>query len=286
MKTKLALFLFFFLLGSLGQIHSQTLIAKWTFPTGNQTDSLADGGQPVNLTMAIHAVGGTSPIDFSKNGFTTKAAQATGWDNGANTKCWVVQVNTLGHEHLKLSSKQQSGGNNPGPRDYSVQYRIGASGPWTDVPNSTLVTANDWTTAVLDSIDLPEPCNNQASVFIRWIMTSNTNSTGGTVAAGGINKIDDIYFTGKQISTSINDLGKTVEFKVYPNPSVGPLNIVAPEMISAIEILDMQGKIVFVDNSVNSKVPTLNAEIIPKGTYFVRICTISGIIGAKSIIIR
>ncbi|MFH1296399.1 MAG: hypothetical protein ABIJ04_03895, partial [Bacteroidota bacterium] len=56
----------------------QELLAQWTFPTGNQSDSLADGGIPANLNKAIHTEGGgTSAIDFSKNGLTTKAAQAT-----------------------------------------------------------------------------------------------------------------------------------------------------------------------------------------------------------------
>ena len=174
-------------------MQGQVLLAKWTFPTGNPTDSLADGGLPVNLTMAIRTEGGTSAIDFSKNGATTKAAQATGWDNGAMTKYWVIRLNTVGYEMLKLSSKQQTGGNNPGPRDFMVQYRIGTTGTWADVPNSTMITANNWSSALLDSIDLPEPCKNQSSLYLRWIMTTNINSTGGTLTSNGINKIDDIY---------------------------------------------------------------------------------------------
>jgi len=88
---------------------SQVLLARWTFPTGNASDSIADGGIAANLNKAIHTEGGTSAIDFSKNGYTTKAAQATGWDNGADLKCWIVEITTANYENLKISSRQQSG---------------------------------------------------------------------------------------------------------------------------------------------------------------------------------
>jgi hypothetical protein len=164
---------------------AQTLLARWTFPTGTPADSLADGGIPANLAKSIH----------------TDAAQATGWDNGAMTKCWMIELSTLNYENLKISSKQQSGGNNPGPKDFIVQYRIGSGGTWTDVPNAVIITANNWTSGVLDSLPMPDSCENRASLFLRWLMTTNDNTAGGTVAASGIDKIEDIYITGKAWAT-------------------------------------------------------------------------------------
>jgi hypothetical protein len=276
-------FCFFLVAGS--YLPAQVLLAKWTFPTGTAGDSLADGGIPANLSMGIHTEGGTSAIDFSKNGATTKAAQATGWDNGANIKCWVIHLNTAGYETLKLSSKQQSGGNNPGPRDYMVQYRIGSSGTWTDVPGSTLVIANDWTTGALDNLSIPEACYNQASVYLRWIMTTNTSSTGGTVASSGIDKIDDIYIYGTESSSAINDGNNRVAFTISPNPSSGPVMIQSPVVISSVEFLDLSGRTVHSSSALKTSTLSFTPGFIAKGTYIVRITTCTGESGFSKLIL-
>jgi hypothetical protein len=284
MKKALTLFSAIALLIFTVTVQGQDLIAKWTFPTGNATDSLADGGLPVNLTMGIHTEGGTAAIDFTKNGATTKSAQATGWDNGAMSKCWVIQINTVGYDHLKLSSKQQSGGNNPGPRDYMVQYRLGTMGTWADVPNTTILTANDWSTGILDNIELPEACNDQPSVYLRWIMTTNTNSSGGTVASGGINKIDDIYITGLVV-ISIDENEKPLAITVAPNPSRGEVTVISPSNLAAVELLDMQGRIIYSVKGVNNSKVTMNASFAPKGSYVVRVTSETGMIGVSQLVL-
>ena len=273
------------LLLACNSLNAQVLLAKWTFPTGTAGDSLADGGLAANLTMAIHTEGGTSPIDFSKNGFTTKSAQATGWDNGSMTKCWVVPVNTLGYKELKLSSKQQSGGNNPGPRDYMVQYRVGTAAAWTDVPNTAMVTANNWTSAALDSIVLPDSCANRPMVYLRWVMTSDTNSSGSPVTSAGINKIDDIYITGKQISTGVNNPENSVVFSVFPNPSNGPVTVTSQVILRSIDIIDLGGRIVYSDQAVNSRAVNFLPGIATKGCYFIRVLTRAGQTSIKQVIL-
>lgn len=280
--TILPLFLIFL---SVGVIQGQDLIAKWTFPTGNASDSLADGGLPVNLDKGIHTEGGTGIIDFTKNGATTKSAQATGWDNGAMTKCWVIQVNTVGYDNLKLSSKQQSGGNNPGPRDYLVQYRIGSAGEWTEVPNSALIIANDWTTGLLTNTPLPVECNNQTSVYLRWLMTTNTNSTGGSVASNGINKIDDIYINGNVV-IGINEYTNNAIFSMAPNPAHGNVTIKSPEKIVSIEIIDANGRLAVRQNLNCSTQWTLNQGTLTKGIYIVRIMNNDGKTSSKQLIIN
>lgn len=252
-------------------LQGQVLIAKWTFPTGGAGDSLADGGLDVNRTMAIHTEGGTSAIDFSKNGATTKAAQATGWNDGAMLKCWVVRVNTTSHENLKLTSKQQSGGNNPGPRDYSVQYRIGSTGNWTDVPNTTMVTANNWTSAFLDSVALPSECDNKALVYLRWLQLTNIDHTGGTVVATGIDKIDDIYITGKATSTGADETAAQLACTLFPVPSAGPVTITCRSLISTVEVMDMRGRIQYSESGINRSQVVLHVGHLKNGRYLVRI---------------
>ena len=264
--------------------NAQVTLVQWTFPTGTNDDSIADGGLPVNLDKAIHTEGGTSAIDFSKNGATTKAAQATGWNDGANLKCWVVKVNTVGYNTLKLSSKMQSGGNNPGPKDYKVQFKTASAGDWKDIPDAVITVANDWTTGVLDSIPLTDDCNGQEELYLRWIMTSNTNSAGGTVEAGGINKIDDIYVTGKVVSTGIKENHPGLIFSVSPNPSNGQFVIASDQVISAIYVYNTFGKCVYED-SFNSRTVNLNLESADRGTYFVKVLSGEGKIGNQKLLI-
>ncbi|TSA24998.1 MAG: T9SS C-terminal target domain-containing protein [Bacteroidetes bacterium] len=270
---QILLFIIVFLL-SLPASRSQVVLARWTFPTGNQTDSLADGGIPANLDKAIHTEGGTSAIDFSKNGFTTKAAQATDWNDGADLKCWVVEITTTNYDHLTISSKQQSGGNNPGPRDWKVQYRPAAASFWTDVPNTTLEVQNDWTTGVLDSVELPEECKNQASLFIRWVMTSNTNSIGDPVAATGISKIDDIVFTGKLINTALAEPDQAIRLSVYPNPCTSQITVTSADPITSLIVTDASGQVVYSADRFGNEI-TLEVGQLPAGYYILRATTAS-----------
>jgi len=250
---------------------AQTLIAKWTFPTGNPTDSLADGGLPANLTKAIRTEGGTSAVDFSRNGFTTKAAQATGWDNGVMTKSWVVEITTVNYDHLKISSKQQSGGNNPGPRDFALQYRIAADGIWTDVPDAVIVTANNWTSGALDSVALPDSCGNRPSLFLRWVMTSDTNSIGAIVAANGIDKIDDICITGKQIQTGLDEPVGPAACRIYPNPSHGNMTLESSEPMVGILLMNQLNIIVHKQTIPASRKIVIHPENLPCGMYVIKI---------------
>ncbi|MEI6683064.1 MAG: T9SS type A sorting domain-containing protein [Bacteroidota bacterium] len=278
------IFLVAALLGCLNS-NAQTLLAKWTFPTGTPADSLADGGIPSNLTKAIRTDGGTSVIDFSKNGLTTKAAQATGWDNGALTKSWIIEVSTLNYNTLKISSKQQSGGNSPGPRDYTLQYRLGASGVWADVPNTTLVTANNWTSAVLDSVPLPDTCTNRPSVFLRWLMTTNTSSAGATVVSTGIDKIDDIYVTGKAVQTSVESIPQAA-MMVFPNPCADILTIIADRQMAEVVLTNPSGIVVLKQTAGGSRRLSLDMGNLPAGIYLLKTTMNSGGTATMKIIHR
>jgi|GEM_PF-744516 hypothetical protein len=176
---------------------AQDVVAGWSFVNSTV---LADQGTNANVGIATLGMESNRTISW-KNGFADNAAQAVGWDNGAGTKYWYVQFSSKGYGSLKISSKQQSGGTNPGPQDFKVQYKIG-DGDYTDVPNTAITVKNDWTTGVLIDVDIPsDTWNANDMVTMRWIMTSNTNSTGGVVDAAGISKIDDIVVTGVAIPT-------------------------------------------------------------------------------------
>jgi hypothetical protein len=243
----------------------QAVIAKWTFPSGNAVDTLPDEANALNLTKSIFTAGGASGIAF-KNGATTKAAQATGWNNGKDTKAWQIGVNTTGNENINVSSKHTAGGNNPGPRDMKLQYRIG-DGAWTDVTGGAITVGNDWTSGVLTSLALPAECGNQPALGLRWVMTSNLDSNGTELVAGGISKVDDIIVTG-QTASGINDNALSGTISIFPNPCSDFINIESEKPVSRIEVYSIGSEKV-IDQAVNSTSALIKLKGIAPGRYFV-----------------
>ncbi len=246
-------------------LFAQDTIVQWTFPTQS---GVADGGAiAANLSQIIETAGGTSDIQF-KNGVTTKAAQATEWEQGANEKKWKVEFETTGYTNIKLSSKISSGGQNPGPRDFKVQYK--ADGSWIDIEESNFQTANNWTTGSLVNLAIPSECDDKALIKIRWIMTTDTATNGSVVETGGISKIDDIFVVGDFIDGQEELTVSAV--RVYPNPTSDFINI-ATSNKSVVSLFDITGKeIVSAKIEEDSQLDV--SEIIP-GIYFVRVVAVN-----------
>lgn len=171
-----------------------TELVAWHFPN-NPDDAIADGGIGINATkeLANNATGGISYVSVS--GSETSAATVSGWTNGADTRYWEIELATTGYYELHLFSVQRS--SNTGPRDFKVQYKIGAGGTYTDVPGGSVTVMNDWTTGIVSNLSLPTACDNQPSVFVRWIMSSDTSANGGLVQTLGTSAIDRIVVEGK-----------------------------------------------------------------------------------------
>ncbi len=267
MKTKLLLISALMLFISQTSF-AQDTIAAWTFPTGTATDVNPDHHNTANATMAITTQGGTGIIDFSKNGFTTKSAQTTGWDGGTNLKYWQVEVNTTNYNNLKLYSKQTAGGSFPGPRDWKAQYKIGIAGSWADIPGTTLVNANNWTSAVIANVSIPMAANNQSSVFVRWMMISDTSIVPpGLVISTGTTKIDDIYILGSVITSVYETAAKLLS--VYPNPNTGSFTIASNQNITSVSVYNILGKEVYFNQNPAMK-QMIDLSGIQKGVYFIR----------------
>ena len=170
-------------------------VAAWDFPN-NPDNNVADGGLGANSAATLTTVGGTGSITYVPIASSaTSAATGSGWNSGSGAKYWVAEISTAGHFNLTLSSAQRS--SNTGPRDWQVEYRIGTGGAWTLVPGSSVTVQNNWTSGVLTNVALPGACSDQPQLFLRWIMTSNTDTQGNTVAAGGTSAIDNIAIAGR-----------------------------------------------------------------------------------------
>ncbi len=247
------------------QAFPQTVLVDWNF-SDESADLVADAGIPENLDKEISTEGGTGAIEF-KNGFEGKAAQAAGWDNGKGLKCWVVEFTTSGYDNISFSSRQTSGGTDPGPRDWKVDYRIGQDGLWTEVAGATVVTANDWTTGVLDNISLPDECADQPLVYLRWIMTSDSSTAGGLVEATGKCKIDNILVNG----SPMNAVGEWQmdQVQLYPNPATNHFTLVYPGSSSSMQLYNAAGMLVR-EEQFEGELSVPTRDLTP-GLYFVRI---------------
>lgn len=243
----------------------QTTIAKWTFPTGNPADTLPDQANPLNTNKFITTSGGTSAIAF-KNGATTKAAQATGWNNGQDVKSWQVEINATGSGKIQVSSTQTAGGSNPGPKDFKLQYRIGSDGRWTGISGGAVTVGNDWATGVVDNLRLPDECDNQPSLCIRWLMTSNLDAAGAVLVTSGVAKIDDIFITGELITGIENPAGPNLSVKVYPNPCSEFLSVQSEHTLRKIEVYSITGGLAYVNISTGRSL-TIDTGSFQPGRY-------------------
>lgn len=245
---------------------AQDTIVKWTFPHNSLRDTVQNSLNALNLTQVIR-VEATSTITM-KNGATNYAAQATGWDNGMDSKNWNINFKTEGYDHVTISSKQQAGGTNGGPKDFKLQFKIGNTGTWANVPGGNITLANDWTTGVISNLDLPAECQNQFnSVYIRWIMASNTDVTLAAITPNGVSKIDDIIVTGLLI-TGLADQKEEKGLNTFPNPSTSSFSISLGKESSLVEIFNSKGQVVYKAIPEND---ILNVEkILPAGLYFIK----------------
>jgi len=176
-----------------GSVTPNVTVVGWDFEDSNQT---SDSGINANNNRLI-TTNSTGTIVYNVAGGNTSAAAISNsdWNGGADSKFWQISFATTGMSNLKLSSAQRS--SNTGPRDFKVQYSLDGSS-WNDVTLASITVANNWTTGVLNNVALPSACDNQALVYLRWIMTSNTSVNLGSVANTGTNSIDDIVINGDQ----------------------------------------------------------------------------------------
>jgi len=183
-------------------------IVKWTFHDSTLASApYPNAGLAANLVIPISTKGGTGAINYKTAGATTYCANAANWTSGVGTKYWQIKVVTTNYSTLKISSKQRS--SNTGPRDFKLQYMIGYAGSWTDVPGGTVLDSNSWTKGVINNLDLPAACNNQDTVYIRWVVTSTTAVNGSTVATAGTSRVDDLFIVGTATSVPTLNVAPT-----------------------------------------------------------------------------
>ncbi len=169
---------------------SQTaqIIVGWDFDDEN---TIADAGVVANQNCEI--ITNTNGELSYTQGVAGKALTTTKWTDGADTKYWMIDFSTTGYENITISSVQRS--SNTGPRDFKVQVKLDGT-EWIDVQNTDITVENNFTSGAITDVILPEICENQGKVYLRWIMRSNISVNNTTVVNAGTSRIDNIYVKG------------------------------------------------------------------------------------------
>ncbi len=250
------------------------IIAKWTFPLGDDSNLEADETNSYNTGFASLSLEGTDAIVW-KNGSSSGAPYVTGWDNGVDTKGWVYKVNSTNINSLEIEGEFFIPDALPGPRDWKVQYKTSEGGTYIDIPNSSILV--DQTQIYIPfSVALSSACSNQVTLFVRITVASTTNAKGGTTIATGAIKTDNVVIEGmlQLISTKILEAEEPA-VKIFPNPSNGEFNIIIDNRYNEyvkIDLIDLNGKIVYsrwYDEDAFISM-NLNLSSYPKGFYVVK----------------
>ncbi|MEC0243700.1 fibronectin type III domain-containing protein [Paenibacillus dokdonensis] len=198
-----------------------------------------------------------------------------GWDSGNATKYWLASVSTKGYENITLSSQQTSSGT--GPRDFKVQISSDNQN-WTDVPGTTLKMALSsfscsGNTCKLAEVPLPASANDQNTLYIRWLVSSNTNTKGTQgIGSTGSSLIKDIRVSGtvkqgggEPVETPTAELSKT--------PNSGESNVLPTAPVTVIfnkPITLNSGYSVSIVDKNNTALGSVTAEIINNNTLNIK----------------
>ncbi len=266
---------------------AQDTIVGWSFPNSQLTPNY---GLAINASRFI----GTEDDVARPTTYTTgqvtgdSAATTTGWDNGVGTKYWTLKFKTDGYKDIKISSKQRAGNQNGGgPKDFLIQWRKGSAATWENISNDTIHCANDWATGVVSEVQLPSGADTATSnISVRWVLSSNLNTSGTTIDPLAISKIDDIIVTGTAANVGIEEiLYSSNSINIYPNPSNGIIKIVSDKSISNIEIINQIGSVVYAKND-NLTELNIDLSAYGSGIYFIRLKDLEGLQYNKKIIVQ
>jgi hypothetical protein len=259
-----------------GTLSAQDTLTGWTFPANSGADSLnANLGTTQNKTYDLRFQWVLTPISDSTlntikfvNGASTYAAATSGWDNGADIKFWSIKFKANNYTNFKVSSKQKSDATTPGPRDFKLQWRL-SSGTYADITGGTITLGADWTTGTVSDLPVPIAGQGTSSIYIRWIMASNTDINGGAVAPTGQSMIDDILVTGTS-TLGQQEILYTNCLKVYPSPNNGSFALSSTKPLDTMSVTDLNGKTIcsLTNPSQNQSVKISDAK---PGLYLLKV---------------
>ncbi len=200
-----------------------------TLSSSTATDpaaTLTDGsGTPINV-LANQTTPGTSGgiVEFDGIPNPVVAFQGSGT---ADSPHLVFYINTTGKTSINVSYKLREIDTDNAPQKVALQYRVGETGNFTNVPGGYVIDASNG--AGLEtpvSVTLPAAVDNQAQVQIR-VMTNDAVGSDSFIGVDDIS-ITDNAAASPSLTVSTTDLGSFGN--VWPVPGV-----------SAAKSLDVSG---------------------------------------------
>jgi hypothetical protein len=206
------------MLGSQGKIWGQepVVIAEWNFDdpvkkeivdlSGNISDYYPDLGKGIimvsdGLLLNIQCVEFQLINDtlrcikesYFATGVTGSAINTKNWQEGSNTKYFLVEFSSENYYNISVFSAQRS--SNLGPKNYSLQYSVDNGQTWYTLLDYTVGSPLNFAEGTL-SASLPDLADDKSVVMIRWLMRTDDSVNGQTVTSAGTNRIDNIIIRG------------------------------------------------------------------------------------------
>lgn len=128
-----------------------------------------------------------TPTGLTTTSYTSNGLTGSSWDNNGVDGFYTNAFSTTGY--LATAVVGQIKGSSTGPKYIKVQYSMNGSN-WIDVPNH-LAYSDDNPSLVLGTtftpfkFRLPAECDNELSVYVRWIQNGTTSIGNGTVTPSG-----------------------------------------------------------------------------------------------------
>jgi hypothetical protein len=150
----------------------------------------------------------TNPATFSTGGVTefhgTDGVVALQGSGTARAPYLVIHLDATGRQDVTFSTRlrdlETGSGAPTAAQPIAVQYRIGDTGTWTNVPGGYIENANTGGDTLL-SVTLPAAANGQAKVQVRVLTTDAPGSTGDNLIG-----IDDIVVTSAPLAANNGQL--------------------------------------------------------------------------------
>jgi len=211
---------------------------------------------------------------------TTSSSQYNNCDSGAAASRYMgavlLSLNASGRGNIRVQWTGETiipGDGSPTPRIWNLrlQYRIGTSGTFTDVPGPVeyIASASAGSPLTFGPSLLPSECWNQPVVQLRWIYFESSAGSGGSRPKL---RLDDIT-VNSDIYLGIDDTRFYADclFNIYPNPAEDKFTITSNSTLQGtVKVLDILGKEVL-KQAFSANGVRINCSSLLRGIYFIQL---------------
>lgn len=238
--------------------------------TGGSYNASANGNADYNCGYNL---GSRNRVNGQgNNGFSFIATSSALWNNCSSGTASATRfmgaallgLNSTGRTNIQVSWTGRTYSVSDDDRVFAIrlQYRTTTSGNWTDVPGPVQYTGTTaGSSAVVPAATLPAACENQATLYLRWLYVSVSGSNGTRPEIG----VDDISVTSTSGANNLSfAYSATTTAAINPPYVSGTINdALDPALTSGIitEVKDNGVNIAAADYTLNAS--SSNTSVVP-----------------------